>query len=122
MDIKYVVLPEKKMVKAIGIWNGRYAEGITDDVGDLLVSRGVRPDLLRTPTVTIGISKVHPDDEWDETVGKQVARDKLLVKYNTRLAKVHKLCKDNMERIMENSNWRVTVCERKIRNATERLK
>ena len=122
MDIKYVVLPEKKMVKAIAVYNGKYAEGISDQLGDLLVSRGVNPNSLKVPNNITGISKTHPDDEFDIEVGKQIARDRMLIKYNTKLAEVHELCKANLEKITKSDEWRVKICNRKIKNATQRLK
>ena len=120
MDINYVVIPEKRMVKAISISRGKYAEGIPNDVGDLLVNRGVPIEKLQMGTI-IGVSKTHPDDTFDETIGKQIARDRLLIKYNSKLKNIHKIVYESLNQIAKRSEWRVSSSENKIENAKKRL-
>lgn len=82
-DIKYFVNEEKRTVVA-------YIEGCRDDAYDE-VSRisetyGVYissySEASKMPNSFRGISKCHPDDEWNEEIGKKVARRKLFIAYN----------------------------------------
>lgn len=122
MNIKYVVVKEKKLVKAIGTCPTKYADGISNDLGDFLVSRGVSPSTLTISHSMTAVARCSDLDEFDESVGKQIARDRLLQKYNKHVVAVHKLAADKLKDVISDCDWHADVSKRKMRNADNRLK
>lgn len=62
------------------------------------------------PNKFIGVAQCSPEDEWNEEVGKQIARDRLLNKYHNSLNKALK--KINADIITEASNFNDRVAKK----------
>lgn len=79
-DIRYYVNEEKKTVAAV---IDNCAEDAVADLMDKF-SNSFMPNLamLIIPDTLKAKVKCHPDDEWNEEIGKQVAKEKLIKKYN----------------------------------------
>jgi len=77
--IKYTVLPEQKKVIAI----------VTDCEDDVIktIAKNMPENLYfnegayKLKHSYKGIAKCHPDDEFDEDLGKKIARNRALIKY-----------------------------------------
>lgn len=82
-DVKYYVNEDKRTVVAVidGCnWDAyNEVEKIVENYG---VHVSDYNKVVYMPRTFKGIAKCHPEDKWDEEVGKKVARHKLLVAYN----------------------------------------
>ena len=122
MDIKYVVIKEKGIVKAYPVTKGEYAEGIDENVANTLVAKhGVSKKSLTIPANLVGVAKVHPEDTYSEELGKKIARDKLLVAYNRELNKALEVYSAGLVKMLAIVHSRKKSAKNKIVNAKSRL-
>jgi hypothetical protein len=122
MDIKYVVIKEKGIVKAYPVTKGEYAEGIDKGVAEVLVSKyGISKKTLTVPSNLVGIAKLHPDDTYNEEIGKKIARDKLLVAYNRELNKALEVYSTGLVKLLAVVHSKTNSSKNKILNAKSRL-
>lgn len=122
MDIKYVVIESKGIVKAFPIVGSEYAEGIDAAVAETLIKKhGVSKNKLQAASNVVGIAKLHPDDTFDVETGKAIARDRLLVAYNRSLEKALSTYEDGLKRMLAITTSRATASRKKIVNAQARL-
>ena len=122
MDIKYVVIESKGLVKAFPVTNSEYAEGIDAAVASTLIAKhGVSKNSLTMPDNMVGIAKLHPDDAFDVEIGKAIARDRLLTVYNKNLEKALSTYQKGLERMLAITTSRVNASKNKVCNAKARL-
>lgn len=122
MDIKYVVIESKGLVKAFPVTNSEYAEGIDVGVANTLITKhGVSKNSLTMPDNMVGVAKLHPDDKFDVEVGKAIARDRLLTVYNKNLEKALSTYQKGLERMLAITTSRVKASKNKVCNAKARL-
>lgn len=122
MNIKYVIIKEKGIVKAYPVVEGEYAEGIDPNVAETLIEKhGVSKKSLMIPKNLVGIAKLHPEDVYDEEVGKDIARDKLLIAYNRELLKALDVYSKGLIRMLAITHSRAKASKNKIDNARNRI-
>ena len=88
MQIKYVQINETD-VKAIATWDKEYPEHTDKEICELLIRSGIvaKGDITMAHEFS-SISHASEKDVFDYKTGCDVARDKILVKYNSELSRV----------------------------------
>lgn len=91
--VKYVVLPEKRIVKAvitnceydaIDMINERFLPTVTSGLFVMAPqSKNMEKFLMRD--TYIAVARCHPEDEFDVELGKKIAYEKLCDKYHDSL-------------------------------------
>lgn len=119
MKIKYYVSKDKTMVCATPSVNSKYAEGIDEEIADALIAmkRLSKSNITIDCSKIVGKAKLHPEDSYDEQTGKDIAKERLLVKYNKELAKVHRRYSAELKRLQQESERRYLMSEKKVSTA-----
>lgn len=87
MKVKYVVLPEMRMVKCFLTDTQNVANDTLLDVdGDIATSEVYHPR-YKMPNQYLGVAHCNPNDEWNPELGKQIAYDKAREKLDRSLFK-----------------------------------
>lgn len=87
MKVKYVVLPEMRMVKCFLTDTQNIANDTLLDVdGDIATSEVYHPR-YKMPNQYLGVAHCNPNDEWNPELGKQIAYDKAREKLDRSLFK-----------------------------------
>lgn len=122
MDIKYIINEQKTRIVAIPVVKGKYAEGIDEKIADALIAMGHvgKKNLTIDYKGIVGIAKVHPDDTYSEQEGKDLAKERLLIKYNKELARVHRRYSEELGKLQAISKSRYNSSLEKITRATKR--
>ena len=125
MNIKYVFNPDTEATGAVAIkYAGSCAEGIEPMIAAGLVNKGyVKPaELVPIQTIRTWAKPKDGVDTFDENVGKEVARDKLLIAYYNRLAAKHDAYVKALEKELASATRNANYIKKKKKNAEERLK
>lgn len=87
MKVKYVVLPEMRMVKCFLTDTQNIANDTLLDVdGDIATSEVYHPR-YKMPNQYLGVAHCNPNDEWNPELGKQIAYNKARAKLDRSLFK-----------------------------------
>lgn len=103
--------------------NFGYAEGIVPELAWGLEDQGVvnRRALREIPSLSSWANAFEEVDDYDEEVGRAVARDKVLVKYYQRLANKYDVMADALQKMVDDYKWRSEHCVKQGQRAQDRL-
>ena len=125
MNIKYIFNPDTEATGAVAIkYDGSCAEGIEPMIATGLANKGYVKSTTLAPIQTIRTwaKPKEGTDTFDANVGKDVARDKLLVAYYDRLSAKHDAYVAALEKELESATRNAAYIKKKKKNAEERLK
>lgn len=122
MNIKYIVVEEKGMVKATAVTTSEYPEGVNPDVAKALIKEyGISKKSLTMPAVLTGSARTSEGDVFDEKIGKDIARDRLIMKYNKHLFRVLSTYTAGLKKMNATASQAMLNSTKKVMNASSRL-
>lgn len=122
MKINYYYCNDDKTLAVTRYEGSVMPEGIDERIADSLIAKGFLNKSKANPIpVLTACSAPHGTDEPDDEVGREVARDKVLVKYYTKLQ-----CKlgdyaDALCREVDRVNALIEFSAERVENAESRL-
>lgn len=87
MKVKYVILPEVRMVKCFLTDTQNIANDTLLDMDEDMVTSEVYHPRYKMPNQYLGVAHCNPNDEWNPELGKQIAYDKARAKLDRSLFK-----------------------------------
>jgi hypothetical protein len=122
MKIKYLVNKEKGIVKAISEGGSEYAQGIDPVIAEILIKKyNVKKSDLTLPANIIGIARLHPDDNFDEILGKEIAKERFLIAYNKICGNTLSNYYDGIDKIKEYAKYKAVKSYNEQQYAQNRL-
>lgn len=89
MKIKYLVDKQKGVVKAVAEFDSKYVQGVEPAIINIIIKKFKgRKSKLLLPKNLVGVARLHPDDNFNEELGKQIAKERLLATYNNRCGNI----------------------------------
>ncbi len=120
MKIKYVQINDTD-VKAIATWDKEYPEHTNKDICEMLIRTGIvaKSDITMANEFS-STSHASGKDVFNYKTGCDVARDKVLIKYNSELARVLENYEEGLKTYIDRINYLRYISEQKIDRAYER--
>lgn len=98
MKVKYVVLPEMRMVKCFLTDTQNIANDTLLDVDENMATSEVYHPRYKMPNQYLGVAHCNPNDEWNPELGKQIAYNKARAKLDRSLFKRLQLYVDRCDK------------------------
>ena len=120
MNIKYIKINETD-IKAIATYDTKYPEKLDENICELLIKLGkVRKKDITMQRKFEATSHAFDKESFDEKIGKNVARDKILIKYYAEMQRVYTNYITALQKYTDDMYYKKCVMEDKVENAYRR--
>lgn len=122
MRIHYYENENNGTVVAVARAEEEFPMDIEPEIARMLIRKGyIDKAKIAMPRQQKAFAKVHGEDTYNAETGRQIARDKVLVKYYAKLGEVHDAYRAGVIAYLEDLKGMEKFCKEKVANARERL-